>query len=125
MASDFGNYSIYQFWDFKNHPDLPLGFTSDDNELDSALELALTSGDRLDFFKFIEALCGPDYQYDQGFMDWAHGRGEQPVTSLPQLGTTALAAGIGGKIIASYVLGHPIPRLIAIDHLNHTVRVRK
>jgi hypothetical protein len=123
MASDFGHFSIFQFWDFRNHPNLPLGQKTD-QELEAALNLALTSGNRLDFFGFIEQLCGPDYQDDQGFMDWARGEGEQPVTSLPQLGTTSLAAGMGGKIIASYLLGHEIPKLIAINHLTHTIRIQ-
>lgn len=124
QVSDFGNYTIYQFWNYKDDPHLPIGY-SNDIRVEKAMEQVISSGKRADLAEFIEEFCGSDFFQDRGFMDWFKGTGEQPISSLPQLGTTALAAGIGGKFIASYILGHDLPHLIAVNHLNHTVKIVK
>lgn len=50
-----------------------------------------------------------DHAEDE-FAEWVRGEGEQPTSSLPQSGATAMASGaIGGKELALHVLGHPVP----------------
>lgn len=108
MLSDFG-HQAHALWNpFRTVPDSPLGYGADDETLLAALAGCKT-GDRAKLFEFISALCGPDYEDDQ-FGDWIAGRGEQPTSSLPQSGATAMASGaIGGKELALRVLGHPLP----------------
>lgn len=115
MLSDFGHCAIMQFWDFAQNPDLSLGFECSDQELDAAVDAAMTSGNRSDVFKLIELMCGPDFARDE-FAAWVAGTGEQPTSSLPQSGATALiSGGIGGKTIARYFLGHSVPRYRMYD----------
>ncbi|MDP2316903.1 MAG: ThiF family adenylyltransferase [Pseudomonadota bacterium] len=108
MLSDFG-HQAHVFWNpFRDVPDGPLGYGADDETLLAALAASKT-GDRSKVFEFVGALCGPDYADDE-FAAWIAGRGEQPTSSLPQSGATAMASGaIGGKELALRVLGHPLP----------------
>jgi hypothetical protein len=104
MESDFGN-QVHVLWNpFRAQPESRLGYGVDDAALLAALE-ASRHGDRTKAFEFIGALCGADFATDQ-FKAWVEGRGEQPTSSLPQSGATAMASGaIGGKEIALRVLG--------------------
>jgi len=108
MLSDFG-HQAHVFWNpFREQPDSPLGYGAPDDVLLEALAQA-RSGDRSQVFEFVALLCGRDFAGDQ-FRAWIEGRGEQPTSSLPQSGATAMASGaIGGKELALRVLGHPLP----------------
>ncbi|MES2641015.1 MAG: ThiF family adenylyltransferase [Myxococcota bacterium] len=108
MLSDFG-HQAHVFWNpFRDAPSGPLGYGADDETLLAALAGSKT-GDRAKVFEFVGALCGEDYA-DAQFADWIAGRGEQPTSSMPQSGATAMASGaIGGKELALRVLGHPLP----------------
>lgn len=104
MESDFGN-QVHVMWNpFRTHSEARLGHGVDDEALLGALEAA-RHGDRSKAFEFIGGLCGTDFATDQ-FKAWVEGRGEQPTSSLPQSGATAMASGaIGGKEIALRLLG--------------------
>ncbi len=115
MFSDFGHMAQGQFQDFKKDKNLSLGYKISDNELFASLEKAMTSGTREDRFAFIRALCGKDFEKDE-FGLWVSGEGEQPTSSVPQSGATAMTSGgIGGKIIAMYLLGYTIPERFIYD----------
>jgi hypothetical protein len=121
MLSDFGHLVQGQFQDFKNNINLPLGFNIADKELYILLESALTSGKREDRFNFIKALCGNEFEKDE-FGLWVQGAGEQPTSSLPQSGSTAMTSGgIGGKVIAMYLLGYKIPERFIYDLKNFSL----
>lgn len=108
MLSDFGHQAHVLWNPFRDAPDGPLGYGADDATLLAALAASKT-GDRAKVFEFVGALCGHDYA-DAQFADFVDGRGEQPTSSLPQSGATAMASGaIGGKELALRVLGHPLP----------------
>jgi hypothetical protein len=104
MMSDFG-HRVHTMWNrFKDHPDERLGYQASDEVLHRTLTDA-KKGDRNKTFEFVAALCGGDFAGDQ-FQAWIEGKGEQPTSSLPQSGATAMASGaIGGKEIALHVLG--------------------
>lgn len=105
MLSDFG-HRVHVLWNlFKSDPGAGIGYGSSDEVLRAALDAA-KAGDRNKMFEFITHLCGDDFAGDQ-FKAWMDGRGEQPTSSLPQSGATAMASGaIGGKELALHVLGH-------------------
>ncbi len=112
---DFGHRAHVQFKDFARYPDLNLGFGIDDEELYNRYHLVQESGNRDHLFTFIEGACGPEYAADE-FAIWEREEGEQPTSSLPQLGSTALVTGgIGGEIAAMHALGHTIPELTVFD----------
>jgi hypothetical protein len=119
MLSDFG-HQAHVFWNpFRTEPDSRLGYASSDDLLLEALAKA-RGGDRAKIFEFVALLCGEDFAGDQ-FRAWIEGRGEQPTSSLPQSGATAMASGaIGGKEIALRVLGYPVPagRRVVYDLLH-------
>lgn len=120
MLSDFGHRVEVQFHDYRK-PDQKFGYKVKDAELKSILDSALTSGNREDLFQFVRALCGDDFASDE-FADWVQGRGEQPTSSLPQSGATALlSGGIGGKITALFLLGYTIPERLIFDFKNWKV----
>ncbi len=116
MLSDFGHRVQVQFQDFKSYPKLTLGYKTNDLKLEKALQLVMSSGgNRKDLFHFIRLMCGEDFAADE-FKNWVEGKDEQPTSSLPQSGATALAAGgIGGKILAWYLLGYKLPERFIID----------
>ncbi len=122
MLSDFGHRALAQFQDFKKKPKLELGYKIPDKKLYALLEKVTSGGgNRADVFAFVEGLCGPYYAADE-FKTWIQGEGEQPTSSLPQSGATAQAAGgIGGKILAWYMLGYDIPEMFVIDLKNRQV----
>jgi hypothetical protein len=109
MLSDFG-HRVHVLWnffsrEFSREPSVPMGFTGTDEQLLEALA-AVRSGDRNKLYDFIRCLCGDGFAGPE-FFSWLEGHGEQPTSSLPQAGATAMAAGgIGGKEIALHVLGH-------------------
>ncbi len=104
MMSDFGNQVHAQWNRFRTEPDAKLGHQVDDAVLLGALEAA-RKGERSKVFEMVGALCGDDFAADQ-FKAWVDGSGEQPTSSLPQSGATAMASGaIGGKELALHVLG--------------------
>lgn len=119
MMSDFG-HSAHAMWNrFEERPEEHLGYQVTDEELHRALADA-KKGDRAKVFEFIAALCGEDFAGDQ-FRAWIEGKGEQPTSSLPQSGATAMASGaIGGKEIALHVLGWrtQAPKRVVYDLLN-------
>lgn len=105
MLSDFG-HRVHVLWNcFRGAPDAPIAFSGTDAALYESVR-AVKSGERSGLFEFIEGLCGGDFAADQ-FQAWMLGQGEQPTSSLPQSGATAMASGaIGGKELALHVLGH-------------------
>lgn len=119
MLSDFG-HQAHVFWNpFRDEPDSSLGYGANDEVLLESLART-RSGDRSEVFEFVALLCGRDFAGDQ-FRAWIEGRGEQPTSSLPQSGATAMASGaIGGKELALRVLGHPLPpgRRVVYDLLH-------
>ena len=119
MLSDFGHQAHVLWNPFRTEPDSRLGYASSDDVLLEALAKA-RGGDRAKIFEFVALLCGEDFAGDQ-FRAWIEGRGEQPTSSLPQSGATAMASGaIGGKEIALRVLGYPVPagRRVVYDLLH-------
>jgi hypothetical protein len=121
MLSDFG-HCVHALWNqFRAKPGSPLGYGAPDDVLLAALAKA-RKGDRNDMFSFITSLCGTDFASDQ-FKAWVDGKGEQPTSSLPQSGATAMASGaIGGKEIALHVLGYHAdgPMRIVYDFLHRS-----
>jgi hypothetical protein len=119
MLSDFGNQAHVLWNPFRTKPDAPIGYGADDETLLRALEAA-RQGERAKVFEFIGALCGADFAADQ-FEAWVRGTGEQPTSSLPQSGATAMASGaIGGKEVALRILGHHLnaPNRVVYDLQN-------
>ncbi len=118
MLSDFGHMVQGQMQDFKHHKNLPLGYKTTDEEVKKRLDHASSTGERKDVFDFVRALCGDAFDSDE-FGDWVKGVGEQPTSSLPQSGATAMASGgVGGKLIALYLLGHKLPERFVLDMKN-------
>jgi molybdopterin/thiamine biosynthesis adenylyltransferase len=108
MVSDFGHIVTLHFQDFLANPNLPIAFGCDDEECERLLVKCVTSGNRNDLFAFVRAFVGADCFRDE-FADWMAGAGEQPTSSLPQSGATALISGaIAAKAVAQHVLGYPI-----------------
>jgi molybdopterin/thiamine biosynthesis adenylyltransferase len=123
MMTDFGHQAILHFQDFKRRPETPLGFACSDGECKRLLADALTSGNREDVFAFIRAFVGPECVRGE-FSDWVDGLGEQPTSSLPQSGATAMiSGGIAGKCVALHVLGHALPSRAIYDFSSHSVHV--
>ncbi|MBP9819297.1 hypothetical protein KBC79_01015 [Candidatus Woesebacteria bacterium] len=115
MLSDFGHCAYAQFWDFAHNPQRSLGYQCSDLEIDTAVDKAMTSGNREDVFALFELMCGTEFARDE-FKAWVKGTGEQPTSSLPQSGATAMiSGGIGGKWAARYFLGHQIPEYRVFD----------
>lgn len=105
MMSDFG-HRMHVLWNFfAREPESSLGYLGDDDALRESLA-KIRAGDRRQLYEFVRNLCGEDFG-GPAFFNWLEGRGEQPTSSLPQAGATAMSAGaIGGKEIALHVLGH-------------------
>lgn len=105
MLSDFG-HRVHVLWNFfSRDAAAPISFSGDDEQLSEALA-AVRGGDRNKLYDFVRCLCGDEFGGPE-FFNWLHGHGEQPTSSLPQAGATAMAAGgIGGKEIALHALGH-------------------
>lgn len=105
MLSDFG-HRVHALWNFfRDGGDARIGYDVSDAVLSDRLS-GVRSGDRAKVFEFIAGMCGEDFAGDQ-FRAWMEGRGEQPTSSLPQSGATAMASGaIGGKELALHVLGY-------------------
>lgn len=121
MLSDFGHHVQVQFQDYRSRPESGIGYRATDQQVEEALETAMTSGKREDRFDFIRLICGDDFAQDE-FGEWVEARGEQPTSSLPQSGATAMTSGgIGGKIVALSLLGYPIPERFIYDLKHHRV----
>jgi hypothetical protein len=115
MLSDLGHRVQAQLQPFGREPGLALGYRIGDPELDRLLDRAMASGEREDRLAFMAGLCGDDFAVDE-FAAWVAGRGEQPTSSLPQSGATAMGSGgIGGKLLALHLLGHPLPARLIFD----------
>lgn len=110
MLSDFG-HCAHVFWNaFSQSRVTKLGYAVSDEVLLESLAQT-RQGDRKKVFKFVGDLVGDGFARDQ-FQNYIDGAGEQPTSSLPQSGATAMASGaIGGKEIALHVLGHPVPEM--------------
>lgn len=122
MLSDFGN-QVHALWNyFRADRASPIGYGVTDEVLQEQLA-ATRTGDRGKVFDFIASMCGDGFAGDQ-FKAWMEGRGEQPTSSLPQSGATAMASGaIGGKEVALHVLGHHADRsrrMVVYDLLQRT-----
>lgn len=105
MASDFG-HRVHVMWNhFRAAPESPIGVGVSDEVLHERLR-AVRSGNRDNFFDFMFAMCGEDVAGDQ-FKAWIEGRSEQPTSSFPQSGATAMASGaIAGKELVLHILGY-------------------
>jgi hypothetical protein len=115
MLSDLGHRVQAQFQPFRREPTCALGYRIGDPELAHRLDRALASGEREARFAFMAALCGDDYAVDE-FAAWVAGTGEQPTSSVPQSGATAMGSGgLGGKLLALYLLGHSLPKRLIVD----------
>lgn len=118
MMSDFGYQVQCQFQDFKSNPNQTLGYKVTDEELMQALEEAKILKTRESRFELIRKLCGFEFEKDS-FGEWIKGEGEQPTSSLPQSGATAMVSGgIGGHVLARYFLGYEIPERFIFDISN-------
>jgi hypothetical protein len=122
MLSDFG-HRVHARWNyFRDDPQSTIGYGVPDAVLHDRLA-AVRGGDRNKVFDFIAAMCGDDFAGDQ-FKAWMDGQGEQPTSSLPQSGATAMASGaIGGKECALHILGHHERRdrrIVVYDLLQRT-----
>lgn len=105
MLSDFGHRSHVLWHPYGSRGDVGLGYGVDDRTLHATLEEARRGG-REKTFGFMAAMAGQDFAGDQ-FKAWMEGRGEQPTSSMPQSGATAMASGaVGGKELALHVLGY-------------------
>ncbi len=125
MMSDFGYQIQCQFQDFSKNKNLSIGYKKSTNEVLEIFEAGLKTKNREDRFKVIEAFCGPEFEKD-GFGRWVRGEGEQPTSSLPQSGATAMVSGgIGGHILAKYFLGYKIPARFIYDMFNNKLFVDK
>ena len=123
MLTDFGHAAIAHLQDFKRRSGVPLAYECSDEKATSLLDRAMTTGNRDDIFAFVEGFVGRDCLRGE-FLDWVRGEGEQPTSSLPQSGATAmLSGGIGGKWAALYALGHPLPERAIYDVRDNTLRV--
>ncbi|MEY2934484.1 MAG: hypothetical protein RL033_5233, partial [Pseudomonadota bacterium] len=123
MLSDFGHMAIAHFQDFAKDRQQPIAYDCDDAECNALLDRALTSGNRDDFMAFVRRFVGSDAIRGE-FAAWVDGVGEQPTSSLPQSGATALiSGGIAGKYVAHYLLGHPMPARVLHDFARHSVDV--
>lgn len=123
MMTDFGHQAILHFQDFERRPETPLAFACSDQECKRLLNEAVTSGNREDVFAFIRAFVGPECIRGE-FAEWVDGRGEQPTSSLPQSGATAMiSGGIAGKCVALHLLGHALPARAIYDFSSHSVSV--
>ncbi|MDE2025862.1 MAG: hypothetical protein KGJ07_05190 [Patescibacteria group bacterium] len=121
MISDWGHMVEAQFYDYKNNPSLSMGYKTSDETIETQLNTAMESGKREDRFSFIRSLCGPEFEVEE-FGMWVRGEGEQPTSSLPQSGSTAMASGgIGGKLVAYYLLGYTIPQRIIFDFKKYKI----
>jgi molybdopterin/thiamine biosynthesis adenylyltransferase len=123
MMSDFGHVVASHFQDFARHPQLPIAYACDDAECQRSLERCLTTGNRDDLFDFVHRFVGSDCMRDE-FGQWIRGQGEQPTSSLPQSGATAMVAGgLAGKLVARYFLGHALPARAVHDLGRHSLEV--
>lgn len=108
MVSDFGNTSHVLWNPFSVQPDAPIATRGSDAELVAVLA-EVRAGHRAALFEFASRLCGDDFR-NGTFDAFVRGEGEQPTSSVPQSGATAMASGaIGGKELAMRVLGHDFP----------------
>jgi molybdopterin/thiamine biosynthesis adenylyltransferase len=123
MMTDFGHQAILHFQDFKRKPETTLGYACGDEECRALLDQAMTTGNREQVFELVRKLVGPECVRGE-FSDWVAGLGEQPTSSLPQSGATAMiSGGIAGKCVALYLLGHRLPERAIYDFASHTVIV--
>lgn len=114
MISDFGHTIQCQFHDFRKK-NTPLGYQVSDKYLQNVTNDALSKGSRESRFQLIEALCG-DYFKAGTFGKWVRGEGEQPTSSIPQSGATAMiTGGLGAKMVARLILGHRIKTNAVFD----------
>lgn len=121
MISDFGHRVLVQVHDYRRYPDSLLGYNVPDAELKEKLRRAIETGNRTAIFEFVAALCGEDYAKDE-VGRFIAGEDEQPTSSLPQSGATALVAGgVGAKIVWQYCLGYELPERFAIDLKHYQV----
>lgn len=121
MLSDFGHRVLVQIHDYRNKPNSLLGCDVPDTELNEKLHRAIDTGNRVAIFEFIAALCGEDYARDE-IRRFIAGEGEQPTSSMPQSGATALVAGgVGAKVVWQYFLGYELPDRFAIDLRHYRV----
>ena len=109
MVSDLGN-SAHVLWNpYSSSPGASLGYHEQDEDLLRALD-QLKAGDRSKLTQFLELMCGKGC-ITGSFGAFLRGEGEQPTSSMPQSGSTAMASGaIGGKELAMHVLGHGLPQ---------------
>jgi hypothetical protein len=105
MLSDFG-HRVHMLWNFfRADPHTTIGYSATDEALHETALLA-KAGDRKKLFDFITGLCGEGFAGTE-LQAWIDGTGEQPTSSAPQSGATAMASGaVGGKELALHVLGH-------------------
>jgi molybdopterin/thiamine biosynthesis adenylyltransferase len=123
MMSDFGHMAVSHFQDFARNPQEMIAYECDDLECFALLDKAMTGGNRDDFMEFVRKFVGGDCIRDE-FESWVNGAGEQPTSSLPQSGATAMASGgIAAKIVARYLLGYRIPSRVIHDLASHSVEV--
>jgi hypothetical protein len=123
MMTDFGHVVATHFQDFARLPTQWIASECVDDACRRLLKKCLTSGNREDLFAFVERFVGTDCIRDE-FGAWVRGSGEQPTSSLPQSGATAMVAGgMAAKAVARYLLGHSLPPRAVQDFAAQTVTV--
>lgn len=102
MMTDFG-HRAHVLWNAFAQGGA-LGAGADQAALEKAVD-GLRAGDRSQIMHFVDGLCGAGHGVDE-FGAFLAGQGEQPTSSTPQSGATAMASGaIGGKELALWALG--------------------
>lgn len=120
MMTDFGHIAAMHFQDFARVPSQSLAYDCDDVECEHLLQRCLTTGNRSDLMTFVTKFVGADCIRDE-FDAWVRGDGEQPTSSLPQSGATAMiSGGIAGKAVARHFLGHMLPDKVTYDFARHS-----
>jgi hypothetical protein len=122
--SDFGPVCEMQFWAYSKKGQHSLGYKLTDQEFKQIIAGALEGKNREARFKVFDGLCGPFHRKIDGFSAWEKGEGEQPVSSIPQSGATAMSAGsLAGIIVSMYILGFKIPNVLLVDMKNFRIKV--
>ncbi len=124
MLTDAGSAVQLDIMRYDKNKRLPLSHCVSDRELRRTTDAVYDNpGDRVAFFKFVDALIGTDYRKDE-LQRIIRMRGEIPTSTLiPQLGSTAALAGaIGAEVAARLALGHEYPKRVFFNKRTFTVR---
>ncbi len=124
MATDIGSSVQIDVMRYDQDASLPMAWGSTDEALiESMEEVYRHPGNRAVFFSFVDRLIGSEYRTDE-LARIINATVEIPTsTIIPQLGSTAMAAGGAlAEIIARIRLGHDVPRRAMFNKKTFEVR---